>query len=221
MKMNRKQRRALANRQNAQLSTGPRTKEGKAVSSQNAVSHGLVAADPVLAYEDRDAYRQLAESLRAELNPEDEHQKFLVTQIVDAQWRIARIRRLESAYFELCAELTVPEAEGPEHRIVRAMMDRKGDPLAILRRHETALEGTYHRCHKELREAQKLAKVQKKDRMEAKARWLAAEMNDYLAREMAQIDRDDQLIREQGFAQHQALAGLEPSVNNEEPSRAA
>ncbi len=32
-----------ANRQNAEKSTGPRTDEGKAVASQNAVKHGLFA----------------------------------------------------------------------------------------------------------------------------------------------------------------------------------
>ena len=33
-----------ANRANAQLSTGPRTEEGKAASSRNAYRHGLFAA---------------------------------------------------------------------------------------------------------------------------------------------------------------------------------
>jgi hypothetical protein len=32
-----------ANRQNAQKSTGPKTDEGKAAASQNAVKHGLFA----------------------------------------------------------------------------------------------------------------------------------------------------------------------------------
>ena len=35
---------ALANRANAQLSTGPRTEEGKRVSSQNSITDGLSAA---------------------------------------------------------------------------------------------------------------------------------------------------------------------------------
>jgi len=37
-----------ANRLNAQKSTGPRTPEGKAVVSQNAVKHGLLAQQVVL-----------------------------------------------------------------------------------------------------------------------------------------------------------------------------
>ena len=37
-----------ANRRNAQLSTGPRTREGKAVSSQNNFKHGFCGAFQVL-----------------------------------------------------------------------------------------------------------------------------------------------------------------------------
>ena len=37
-----------ANRRNAKKSTGPRSPEGKAVSSRNAISHGLHACDIIL-----------------------------------------------------------------------------------------------------------------------------------------------------------------------------
>ncbi len=36
----------LANRRNAQNSTGPRTPQGKAAVSQNAVKHGLTVPSP-------------------------------------------------------------------------------------------------------------------------------------------------------------------------------
>ena len=45
-----------ANRQNAKKSTGPRTPEGKARSSQNALKHGLLARDAVMADEDPAEY---------------------------------------------------------------------------------------------------------------------------------------------------------------------
>ena len=41
-----------ANRQNSKKSTGPRTAEGKAVVSKNAVKHGLFAAEAVITGED-------------------------------------------------------------------------------------------------------------------------------------------------------------------------
>jgi len=37
-----------ANQQNAQKSTGPQTVEGKTIVSQNAVKHGLFAAEAVI-----------------------------------------------------------------------------------------------------------------------------------------------------------------------------
>lgn len=37
-----------ANQQNAQLSTGPKTDQGKAIASQNALKHGLLSKDLIL-----------------------------------------------------------------------------------------------------------------------------------------------------------------------------
>ena len=41
-----------ANQLNAQLSTGPRTPEGKSTSSQNSTKHGLTCAYPVIRSEE-------------------------------------------------------------------------------------------------------------------------------------------------------------------------
>jgi hypothetical protein len=43
----------LANRLNAQKSTGPQTPEGKAIVSQNAVKHGLSAGQDIISSESR------------------------------------------------------------------------------------------------------------------------------------------------------------------------
>ena len=48
--------RTLANRANGKLSHGPRTPEGKAVSSMNAVKHGFFARDPLLAGESAEEF---------------------------------------------------------------------------------------------------------------------------------------------------------------------
>ena len=42
-----------ANRRNAQKSTGPKTAEGKAITSQNAIRHGLLATEILLPDEDK------------------------------------------------------------------------------------------------------------------------------------------------------------------------
>ena len=59
----------IANAANAQLSTGPRTEEGKRQSSQNARTHGLTTQHPVIPDEDRAAFHQLRAELQAETKP--------------------------------------------------------------------------------------------------------------------------------------------------------
>jgi hypothetical protein len=48
-----------ANRQNSQKSTGPRSPEGKAVVSKNAVKHGLFASENVLKKQSQSAPAQM------------------------------------------------------------------------------------------------------------------------------------------------------------------
>src|SRR5918995_3036891 len=91
---------AEANRQNALKSTGPKTPEGKASVRHNAVKHGLLAQEVLLQEEDEEALRELDERLRAELRPEGEMEDLLVEQIVAAQWRLRRTRRVEAGVFD-------------------------------------------------------------------------------------------------------------------------
>lgn len=94
-------RRQNANRQNAQKSTGPRTPEGKAVSSRNAITHGLHAVDIVIdsphLKESRLAYEQLVQSLADELQPNGTFQEHLVVKIANCMWRYRRAINAETA----------------------------------------------------------------------------------------------------------------------------
>src|ERR1700688_4310927 len=68
----------LANRENSLKSTGPRTPEGKLITSRNGISHGLTSAgDPVLPHEDRNAFSALLRSYRSDFSPTTEHENFL------------------------------------------------------------------------------------------------------------------------------------------------
>ncbi len=98
---------AEANRQNALKSTGPKTLEGKAAVRLNAVKHGLLSEQVLLPDEDEDAFRELSERLRAELQPEGELENLLVDRITAATWRLRRLGRVEAGIFafELYAEL--------------------------------------------------------------------------------------------------------------------
>ena len=91
-------RQKKANRRNAKRSTGPRTPEGKARSSQNASKHGLFARDTVLPDENPEEFLDLIGTLEQELNAIGGFERRLVRHIADAEWRIRRIVRLESGF---------------------------------------------------------------------------------------------------------------------------
>ena len=59
-----------ANRHNAQSSTGPRTADGKARSSQNALKHGFCAKYPVFPGEDPAEFAAFCDLLFEDLAPD-------------------------------------------------------------------------------------------------------------------------------------------------------
>ena len=93
-----------ANRRNASQSTGPRTPEGKARSSHNALSHGIFAEDLVLDRlgESEDALLDLRQNLLDHYQPQGPEEDDLVEAALACQWRIKRVRRAETARIDLC-----------------------------------------------------------------------------------------------------------------------
>jgi len=85
-----------ANRVNAQKSTGPRTAEGKAVSSQNAVRHGLFAREAVIHGEDPAEFELYREAYLADLRPVGPMESTLAERIVSLSWRLLRAERLQN-----------------------------------------------------------------------------------------------------------------------------
>jgi hypothetical protein len=85
-----------ANRANAQLSTGPRTDEGKENSSQNAFKHGLRSANPVAPGEDPSAWQAFALEVIQELDPAGIAQRLLAERIAFLQWKLLRIPAIEA-----------------------------------------------------------------------------------------------------------------------------
>ena len=89
--------RTEANRANAQLSTGPRTGEGKQRSAMNATRHGLTAQKPVLPTEDPEAHRKFCDEFIADLKPNGALEHQLVQNLADTQWRLNRCRAIEQS----------------------------------------------------------------------------------------------------------------------------
>jgi hypothetical protein len=92
--------RAAASRKNGAKSRGPKTEEGKARSSLNALKHGMRAAmHVVLPDEDAVAFNELQQGLFDELAPEGALQLVLARRIAVATWRLARADRMETEVF--------------------------------------------------------------------------------------------------------------------------
>lgn len=113
----------LANTQNAQSSTGPRTTEGKARAARNALKHGLTAKVNFLPFPDSrraraEFDRHLADFL-TQLNPTDALQRTLVERIATIAWRLRNTR-----HFELGTLLRARETPGPEQQTIDDLRNR-------------------------------------------------------------------------------------------------
>ena len=142
------ERQKQANRQNAKKSTGPRTEEGKARSSQNGLKHGLLARDAVMADEDPAEYDRQFQLLEENIFPKNAIEFALVRQIADAEWRLRRIARIEAglvshqhAYTnrdtrKWAPDTILPDRDGENQLLGKSMQDRT-QALANLARYQT------------------------------------------------------------------------------------
>jgi hypothetical protein len=96
--------RVEANRANAQHSTGPRTPEGLARSSQNAVKHGMFSQPLGLAAkrlgESREQFDTLLAQLRQRYEPVDIDEGLLVDRLAAMWWRLGRLHLHGQAYLD-------------------------------------------------------------------------------------------------------------------------
>jgi hypothetical protein len=139
-----------ANRVNAQLSSGPKTYEGKQASSLNATRHGLTGSQIVMPGEDAAAYEQLRRGLRETHNPANDAESLLVDQIAANAWRLMRAQRVETAFLAKLAE----GSENPDAAIAAAFLERPKD-VARMHRYVAAAHNAYYKAINELSRLQK------------------------------------------------------------------
>jgi hypothetical protein len=168
------ERRLAANRANAQRSTGPRTEEGKAASSRNAVKTGLTGRTILLPAEDAASYEAHVERYRQEFQPVSARETQLVQNLADTQWRLDRIPSLENGIFALgrlrYAEL-FPDKEAM-HLLDAHILMHEAKHFQNLHRQESRLRRQYRQDAQELKELQ--AKRQKEQEEQEQARQTAA-----------------------------------------------
>jgi hypothetical protein len=136
-----------ANRQNAQLSTGPVTDAGKAKSCNNALKTGLTGRTVLLPGDDAELYAAHVENHLQQYQPDTPEERELVQSIADCSWRLQRIPALEAGIYAIgrleCAELFAGQDEAVREQLVQAKIfltyQRQLNNLSIqenrLRRH--------------------------------------------------------------------------------------
>jgi hypothetical protein len=85
-----------ANQANARHSTGPRTDEGRARVSQNALRHGLTARHLVIRPDEHEEFAALQDSLSSELDPQGAMETIAFHELLHAAWNLHRFRRIEA-----------------------------------------------------------------------------------------------------------------------------
>jgi hypothetical protein len=123
----------LANRANAQSSTGPKTDAGKAVSSLNNFRHGLAGKFMVLDWESREEFNDLLDNLHAEHQPATPTETLLVEGMAQHYWLRQRALRLQHCTMDQ----ELPTCGHPKE-------------LALYLRYQTTHERAFQKCLSQL-----------------------------------------------------------------------
>ena len=150
-----------ANRRNAQKSTGPRTPEGKARSSRNALRHGLASISPhcFLAIEDRSAFERMLQGYILSHRPNHTDEVDLLVDAVFCKWRQQRLWSTEAQIVEMTIaeqqddlQRKLPKANAAAH--VANASRHCAEENRLNRRYEAQLHRQYARNLKLLADLQ-------------------------------------------------------------------
>jgi len=111
-------------------STGPRSKEGKAASSKNALRHGLASGTMIMPGEDSAAYAALEQSLLSQFQPVNPVETILITDMAKHHWLANRAIRLQA---EVLSPTNRKRGEIP-------------DSLTSLHRYQISNQRAFHKC---------------------------------------------------------------------------
>ena len=102
-----------SNRRNAQKSTGPKTDDGKARASRNAIRHGLTAETVIKLLEDPDDYRAFEQAVTADYDAETAVERELVLRLASLLWRLRRATAIETGLLQIQHQLPSHPANQP------------------------------------------------------------------------------------------------------------
>ena len=113
-----------ANQLNAQKSTGPRTRQGKAAISQNAVQHGLSARQAIISSESQADFCLYREQMLAELAPASPMESMLAERIITLSWRLKRVCRIQNQTIDV---LNANNTSSPLTKLTQSLFFKNHD----------------------------------------------------------------------------------------------
>ena len=140
-----------ANRRNAQLSTGPRSVEGKAASSRNALKTGLYCNGIIIGKESTPQLEALEAAYTAEYLPVTPTERALVDSLIHYEWLLRRYRWLETEVWRATLD-RMTDYQRRESWTGNAFMDQPA--IARIHRLRNQTQRLFHETLAELRTAQ-------------------------------------------------------------------
>jgi hypothetical protein len=134
-----------ANRLNALQSTGPRSPQGKARSSMNALKTGIDAKTQIIRGEIWDNLQELTAEYYGRFRPTTPEQRVLVDTLIDCDWLLRRFRAVETQLWE--------EAIDIYHRSLGETFSKYSDEFSRLQRR---VDSTHRQYRNTLHELERL-----------------------------------------------------------------
>jgi hypothetical protein len=140
-----------ANRLNAKKSTGPRSAEGKAASSMNALKSGIDAQSHIIRGEDQAQLEALTTEYLERFRPAAPEERFYVDTLIRDDWQLRRLAQADAQIweYEMDSAFSLNESSPLGHAFAR------GDRIFIrLQRRIDTAERSYQRALRELERLQ-------------------------------------------------------------------
>jgi hypothetical protein len=157
---------SATSRANGAKSHGPKTAEGKEISSRNSLDHGFTSKKTaVLDCESEDDFQEMLGDYTATYQPGSPVEIDLTNEMVACRRRMQRLRIIETALLDSEMERDLPEAERPTEPgyqlafAFRRLVD-ESRAISLASRYESRLHRIHERSHRTLRELQQTRKQQ-------------------------------------------------------------
>jgi len=147
------QKQIEANRSNAQHSSGPKSEQGRAIISQNALKHGVFSKQILLEGESKKEFEALKIEFHEQFHPRGFLEHLFCERALAAAWRLSRVTQMESMLINHATRKSF-DSSG----MIEVLGGYQGDELSLLSRYEISLEKILFRSLAELRALQNARK---------------------------------------------------------------